>query len=369
MRTNRISNALVAAGLFVVVATTATWAGTFTNWPTYASSASTSWPKASEYKELIQDLTWSHRALVERSEVVGKATTGIAPKTDGVRLPKTDIERMKDQVELLIPEYVADGQVGSFTNLSEFPVMTETGVMAELSLPVDFLDSMPYSRHLNNVLPAGVTTNYGMPGLKNSILELKWTGRLCRNAHQANHTANRYGRGFKCSREGHKHSSWTAARSCEETAYAAGWQENQPYFGEEFYYQLRRGLGYTSYGNVGWNAVGHRRRSTPQCPGIAVPDGASFSWVAYLEPLHVYNGSSVSYDGYSGWVKDKLAEWDSGGPTSTNTVQAETIGGQDETFPFYLNPELVNTNRTTHGVQIEVREFHWLLKWDFQYDE
>ena len=81
-----------------------------------------------------------------QSLVVGQATTGIAPALNGVRQPKADVERMKNQIELLIPQYVDHGQEGGFTNLSEFPMLVETGVMSEASLPADFLDNTPYSR-------------------------------------------------------------------------------------------------------------------------------------------------------------------------------------------------------------------------------
>ena len=362
MLTSKASNALVVAGLFAVVATTSAWAGVFTNWPTYASSASNNWPTADEYRELTQDLTWSYHALVERSEVVGVGTTGIAPKTDGVRLPETDIERMKDHVEVLIPKYVDHSQEGSFTNLSEFPVLTETGVMAELSLPADFLDATPYSRHLNDVLPFGVTTNYGMPGLKDSILELKWTGRHCQRADMGNHAAQRQERGSSCAV---KHDTWTQARMCALNTYSNGWQTNSG----TYYYRLARGLGYSPNVYVGWIATAWRNRSTPQCPSITVPDGVYFSWDAYLKPQQFNNTCGVSYDGYSGWAQNKLRKWDAGGPVSTNTVQAFEIGGEDETFPFFLDPELNNDNRTTNGVQIEVRDFYWLLKWEFLSDD
>lgn len=329
----------------------------FNNWPTYASAPLTNWPKASEYDNLVEDLTWCHDALTERSEVVSESTTGIAPAANSVRTPKADVERFKDQMETLIPQYVNHDQSGSFTNLSEFPMLTVTGTLADLSLPADFLDNTPYSRCLANTLPPGVTTNYGIPGVKDAILKLKWTKRFFMYSDRGNAATNRYKRTGSAAYR----NTFALAEAEVEDEYDEGWTE-----GGIFFYQFSRYASHSSYWPSGWNAGVTRLKSTPQCPGITAPDNVQFSWEAYLEPYSMDNDCGVAYDGYSGWVEGKLKLWDTGGPVSSNLVRATTIGGQDQTFPFDLAPELTQSTYTTNGVNITVRDFHWLLKWDFQ---
>jgi len=178
---------------------------TFTNWPTYGGEPLTNWPKASEYDQLVRDLTWTHSALVERCVVAGVSTNGIQPATSGTRCPKDDVQRFKDKAKNLIEEFVdtdmadEDGTFRTHFSTADYPddlpMLTISQVCVHLHFPTNYYDFTPV-RGLNGLGPSWTnsctanggtnfppgqstwyTTHYGYPGMTSAISLLRWTSK------------------------------------------------------------------------------------------------------------------------------------------------------------------------------------------------
>ena len=338
----------------------------FGNWPTYASDPLTNWPKASEYETLITDLTWCYGALTERSLAIGGSTNGIDPAVGSVRQPETDIQRFKDRVEAAIPSYVDHSQAGSFTNGSSIPMLTVTGVLASLSLTNDFLDSTP-ERCLQDIVPTGWTSGYGMPGLKSAILALQWT-RCRRNDNSAN-VEDRYSRGGSG-----QDPDWSSIARGKAIADYTNGQWNA---GGDCYYGVDRYNGYAYPYQVGYFYwYSDRTRSKAKLASIPQIPDVGFDWDLYLE-VNDWGTSFKDIDGL-GFQNDKLFLHESGtaAALTTNVVSTyiSAAGGDLDTSPIEIAPAMTATNFDPLVVQhheegCQVDYVDWLLKWDFQYDE
>ena len=165
-----IVQTLLIAWWFVMVPETAK-AVNFTNWPTYMGQEIVNWPTAAGYDELVSVLTWSHKALIERCNVVHYSTNGLGPPSGYTRLPKDDIQLFKNIIKNLTHSFVDQSMVddngnfdswfstpvfssfyqpgGQWTNYPHmFPMIadsmtTNMGLFTKLALPTNCLDYTP----------------------------------------------------------------------------------------------------------------------------------------------------------------------------------------------------------------------------------
>ena len=348
----------------------------FNNWPTYASSPLENWPKAAEYDKLVDDLTWCHEAMKERCTAVSVSETGIEPATQGTRRPKEDIERFKDKLRDLIPKYVDHGLEATFTEMSEIPILRESDIVSNLSLPNDFFtQGVTPDRCLDATVPLlpGWDVGYGLPKVEDVIRDLKWTNRR-RWDHSEFQVdgKGREGRG--------ENTVWPEKARTDAIAD----YENSPWaestYSGSYYYRAKREHFYDFIygGDVAyffWRGV--RKRAKAKLDGIPHISGVSFEWDLYLE-VEDRGNDFMDIDGL-GFQNDRLHLHESGiGSEQTREIASSYIQALEtdltkspiEADPVMPNIEKADPQMVERNTQdCAVKYVDWVLKWDFQFGD